>query len=144
MVDVLTPSQRARNMAAILGKDTKPEMVVRRLIHGLGYRYVLHDRKLPGTPDLVFPSRRKVVFVHGCYWHLHNCRYGRVIPKTNAGFWAEKRGRNVARDKRNARALKELGWELLVIWECKTRFPLKLVPRIRRFLDGKRSTKRSQ
>ena len=131
-------------MAAILGKDTKPEMVVRRLIHGLGYRYVLHDRKLPGTPDLVFPSRRKVVFVHGCYWHLHNCRYGRVIPKTNAGFWAEKRGRNVARDKRNARALKELGWELLVIWECKTRFPLKLVPRIRRFLDGKRSTKRSQ
>ena len=120
MADVLTPKQRSGNMAAIRGKDTKPEFVVRRLTHSLGYRYVLHERKLPGKPDLVFPSRRKVIFVHGCFWHMHSCRFGSVVPATNAVFWSEKRAGNVKRDERNIQALLDLGWKVLVIWECET------------------------
>ena len=84
MTDVLTPEQRRRNMAAIKGKNTQPEMIVRRLIHSMGYRYRLHRKNLPGKPDLVFPGRRKVIEIYGCYWQMHNCRYGQVVPKTNA------------------------------------------------------------
>ena len=98
-MDVHTPRQRSRNMAAIKGKDTRPEMVVRRMLHRLGFRYALHKNGLPGKPDLVFPSRRKVIFVHGCYWHIHDCRYGRVVPATRADFWRAKRRSNVERDR---------------------------------------------
>ena len=118
MTDVLTPEQRRRCMAAIRGKDTKPEMIVRKLAHAMGYRYRLHRKDLPGKPDLVFPSRKKVIFVHGCFWHMHNCRYGRVTPKTNAEFWQKKREATVMRDRRNRRALRATGWESLVVWEC--------------------------
>jgi DNA mismatch endonuclease (patch repair protein) len=121
MADVLTREQRSANMAAIRGKDTKPEIVVRRLTHRLGYRYVLHGRKLPGKPDLVFPSRRRVIFVHGCFWHMHSCRFGKVVPATNADFWERKRAGNVLRDERHIKALTALGWKVLVIWECQTR-----------------------
>lgn len=123
MADVLTPEQRHRNMAAIKSKDTKPEMVVRKFAHSLGFRYRLHRKDLPGKPDLVFPRRRKVIFVHGCYWHTHNCKYGKVKPKTNTTFWQTKRESNVNRDKRNQRELKQLGWSVLVIWECQTKNP---------------------
>src|SRR5688572_12051601 len=98
MSDVHTPEQRSRNMSAIQSKDTKPEMIVRRLLHTNGYRYRLHDKRLPGRPDLVFPSRKKVIFVHGCYWHMHDCKYGRVKPKSNSEFWSAKRNSNVSRD----------------------------------------------
>jgi DNA mismatch endonuclease (patch repair protein) len=118
MTDVLTPEQRRRCMAAIRGKDTKPEMIVRKLVHAMGYRYRLHRKDLPGKPDLVFPSKNKVIFVHGCFWHMHNCRYGRVQPKTNPKFWQEKRAANVGRDHKNRTALKKLGWTALVVWEC--------------------------
>jgi len=120
MTDVLTPEQRRRCMAAIRGKDTKPEMIVRKLVHAMGYRYRLHRKNLPGKPDLVFSSKKKVIFVHGCFWHMHNCRYGRVRPKANAKFWQEKRTQTVLRDRRNRRALKALDWQVLVIWECST------------------------
>lgn len=123
-------------MAAIKGKNTKPEMVVRRLIHGLGYRYRLHRKDLPGKPDLVFPSRRKIIEVYGCYWHMHDCPYGRVVPKTNAEFWQAKRLSNVARDTRNIKALTEQGWKVLIIWECEIKDTNTLQKRVTHFLDS--------
>jgi DNA mismatch endonuclease (patch repair protein) len=134
MVDVLTPAQRKLNMSRIRGKDTKPEMVVRRLLHALGYRYRLHRRDLPGTPDIVFGPRRKVINVHGCYWHVHACQYGRVKPASNATFWAVKRAETVLRDQRNERRLQDLGWDVLTIWECETKSP-RLSGRIVQFLN---------
>lgn len=134
MVDVHTREQRSRNMSAIRGRDTKPEIVVRSLVHGMGFRYRLHRRDLPGKPDLVFPGLRKVIFVHGCFWHMHDCRYGRVTPATNAAFWSEKRGGNVERDRRHAAELKSAGWRSLVVWECETRESERLARRLRAFL----------
>lgn len=136
MADVLTPEQRRRNMAAIKGKNTKPEMVVRRLVHGLGYRYRLHRKDLPGKPDLVFPSRRKIIEVYGCYWHMHDCPYGRVVPKTNAEFWQTKRLSNVTRDTRNSAELTKQDWRVLIIWECEVKDTDKLRERITQFLDS--------
>jgi DNA mismatch endonuclease (patch repair protein) len=133
MTDVLTPEQRKRCMSRIRGKDTKPEMVVRRLVHAMGYRYRLHQKDLPGKPDLVFPCLKKVIFVHGCFWHVHNCRYGRVKPATNAEFWESKRSGNRERDARNRRHLTQLGWQALVIWECQVARK-DTAERIRRFL----------
>lgn len=135
MADVLTPSQRSFNMSRIRGKNTSPEMLVRRLVHRLGFRYRLHSAKLPGKPDLVFASRRKVIFVHGCYWHIHDCAYGRVKPKTNAEFWETKRRSNVDRDERNLASLKAAGWKTLVVWECAIRDAKALERRIVRFLQ---------
>ncbi len=125
-------------MRAIRGKDTKPEHAVRSLIHRLGYRYRLHVRELPGCPDLVFPSRRKVIFVHGCFWHRHHCRKGRSTPTTRARFWKEKLESNKSRDVKHRRKLRRLGWSVLTIWECQIA-PKKadqLAQRVRRFLDG--------
>ena len=135
MVDVLTRAQRSFNMSRIRSKNTSPEMFVRRLVHALGFRYRLHGARLPGRPDLVFASRRKVIFVHGCYWHMHACPWGRVTPKTNAAFWQTKRTSNVERDRRTLRELRRLGWCVLVIWECKLRKPGHLQRRITRFLE---------
>lgn len=137
MVDVLTEEQRKYCMSRIRGKDTKPEMVVRRLTHSLGYRYRLHVRTLPGCPDLVFPSRKKVIFVHGCFWHRHNCRYGRVKPSTRKKFWQAKLERNKERHKRNRRKLQSKGWRILTIWECQTKKPEKMIDRIVDFLESK-------
>lgn len=123
MTDVLTKEQRHRNMANIKGKNTKPELIVRSLVHRLGYRYRLHQKGLPGKPDLVFSARRKVIFVHGCFWHMHECRYDVVKPTTNASFWETKRLSNVERDRKNRVALEQTGWQVLVIWECQTRSP---------------------
>lgn len=140
MTDVLTPAQRSRCMAAIRGRDTKPEMVVRRLVHSLGYRYRLHVRRLPGTPDLVFPGRRKVIFVHGCFWHRHDCPYGRPVPKTRAKFWRDKLAGNVARDVRHRQGLQDLGWDVLTVWECNVRKGDidRLAREISAFLEGER------
>ncbi|NML42532.1 DNA mismatch endonuclease Vsr [Ramlibacter sp. G-1-2-2] len=136
MVDTLSISQRSALMRSIRAKDTAPEMRVRQLAHGMGYRYVLHDKRLPGSPDLVFPSRKAVIQVHGCYWHGHECRVGRR-PKSNLAYWTPKIDRNVERDVRSAKALRRLGWRVMVVWECQT-VPAKLDAlqrRIRRFLD---------
>jgi len=124
-------------MSRIRGKDTKPEMVVRKLTHALGYRYRLHRRDLPGCPDLVFPGRLKVIFVHGCFWHRHRCRYGRVRPKTRKAFWKAKLEGNRERDRRNRQALRKLGWDVLVVWECQMRRPEILVDRLVSFLEGR-------
>jgi DNA mismatch endonuclease, patch repair protein len=135
-MDVLTTAQRRRNMAAIRGKDTIPEKTVRSLVHSHGYRYVLHNRRLPGRPDLAFPRRRKVIFVHGCFWHMHACKYGRVVPKTNAEFWQNKRLRNVERDARNILDLTEHGWETTIVWECEVRDMRTLSRRLVAFLES--------
>lgn len=121
MVDVHSPEQRSANMSAIRDRNTKPEMVVRRLVHRLGFRYRLHGKKLPGKPDIVFSRLHKVIFVHGCFWHMHSCKYGAVTPVTRADFWASKRAATVVRDKRNNEALRASGWQVLVVWECQTR-----------------------
>jgi DNA mismatch endonuclease, patch repair protein len=121
MTDVHTPEQRSRNMAAIRGKDTKPEIIVRTALHALGYRFRLHRKDLPGTPDIVLPKYKTVIFVHGCFWHSHDCRYGRVTPATRSEFWSDKRAATVTRDQRKKQALEEQGWQVLTIWECETR-----------------------
>lgn len=113
-----TPEDRSRIMRAVKGKDTKPEMKVRRMIHGMGYRYRLHRKDLPGKPDLVFPSRKKVIFVHGCFWHGHDCSRGARVPKSNRDYWISKINRNRDRDAQSNEALLKDGWRVLTIWEC--------------------------
>jgi len=104
-------------MRAVHSEDTGPEMIVRKLVHSLGFRYRLHLSSLPGKPDLVFPSRKKVIFVHGCFWHGDTCKRGKRVPKENREYWVQKITRNVERDKKNQKLLKELSWDYLIIWE---------------------------
>ncbi|MFO7904035.1 MAG: very short patch repair endonuclease [Planctomycetota bacterium] len=134
-MDSLTSTQRSERMSRVKAKDTKPELRVRRLVHGLGYRYRLHKRKLPGCPDLVFASRRKVIFVHGCFWHRHpGCRNTR-LPKSKLDFWKPKLEANRERDLRNQRLLRQLGWTYLVVWECETGDVDRLAKKIVKFLE---------
>lgn len=119
-MDTTAPLTRSRMMASIPQKDTKPEVVVRRLVHSLGYRFRLHRRDLPGTPDIVLPRLRKVIFVHGCFWHRHGCRKT-TTPASNVEFWADKFDANRARDRRAVRLLRRDGWECFVVWECQTK-----------------------
>ena len=121
-------------MSRIRGKDTSPEWTVRRIVHGLGYRYRLHVGKLPGKPDLVFRHRGKVIFIHGCFWHLHNCRQGRNAPKTHVSFWNAKRKGNKERDQRVRRELRRMGWDVLIIWECQCRNAKKVREMVNEFL----------
>jgi DNA mismatch endonuclease (patch repair protein) len=134
VTDVHTREQRSRNMAAIRGRDTKPELIVRSILHSMGYRFRLHRRDLPGKPDIVLPKYRTAIFVHGCYWHSHTCRYGRVTPSTRAEFWAEKRGATVRRDSRKAAELKAAGWRVRTIWECHTKKPDMLAARLHKMM----------
>jgi DNA mismatch endonuclease (patch repair protein) len=118
MVDFLTPAQRAERMSRIRGKDSQPELALRRVLHRLGLRYRLHATNLPGKPDLVFPRYKAVVFVHGCFWHRHRgCKIA-TTPKSNTPFWVEKFDKNVARDSRVTTTLEKLGWRVFVVWEC--------------------------
>jgi DNA mismatch endonuclease (patch repair protein) len=105
-------------MAAVKGRDTTPELAVQRMVHALGFRFRLHAGDLPGKPDIVLRRLRAVIFVHGCFWHRHACKYGRATPQTRAAFWAEKFARNVARDRTTRRQLRRAGWRVLIIWEC--------------------------
>ena len=124
-------------MGLVRGKDTGPEMIVRRLVHAMRYRYRLHRRDLPGSPDLVFPSRRKVVLVHGCYWHRHNDPASKLarLPKSRLEFWLPKLERNRARDRENQDRLAALGWQVLVVWECGMKDRPGLEAMLRTFLD---------
>lgn len=135
MADSLTPEERSKRMGLVRSTDTKPEMVVRRLVHSLGYRYRLHDRTLPGKPDLVFKRRRKVIFIHGCFWHRHGegCALTRM-PKSRQEFWSKKLTGNEERDRRNEAALSALGWDYLIIWECQLRDRDEIARRVRDFL----------
>ena len=118
MADVFSLEMRTRIMSSIRGKDTKPEMVIRRLLHGQGYRYRVHENRLPGTPDLYFSSREKAVFVNGCFWHGHENCLRASLPKTNRNFWRDKIRKNIIRDQKKCLELNEMGIEYLVVWEC--------------------------
>lgn len=134
-MDRVSSEKRSLIMAAVRSKDTLPELAVRRLVHGLGYRYRLHAKNLPGCPDLVFPGRRKVIFVHGCFWHRHpKCRYS-TIPKSRTDFWLAKFEKNVARDRRERRELKKLGWSVLVVWQCELKNLQRVAKKIEGFLE---------
>jgi DNA mismatch endonuclease (patch repair protein) len=138
-MDSLSSERRSANMARIRSKDTKPEMLIRRLLHGLGYRYALHRRGLPGAPDLVFPARKKIIFVHGCFWHQHKgCIDGRV-PKSGEDYWGPKLRRNVERDCRNVSKLRHGGWKVIKVWECDISKVDSLRKRLVRFLGARRS-----
>lgn len=137
MIDTLTREQRSKRMGRIRSKDTKPEMALRRLVHGMGYRYRLHRADLPGRPDLVFAPRRKVIFLHGCFWHRHPdpaCKLAR-LPKSRLDFWETKLERNRERDQENEQRLSDLGWKTLTIWECQLRQVDQLRTRIKAFLE---------
>jgi DNA mismatch endonuclease, patch repair protein len=135
-MDVVSPKRRSEIMSRIRGKDTTPELIVRKLVYSMGYRYRLHYSKLPGKPDLVFPGRKKVIFVHGCFWHGHEgCPKG-SLPKTKLDYWRPKLEENKRRDAEKQEALKELGWQILIIWQCELK-KIKLIKRsIMTFLDN--------
>ena len=135
-MDSLTTAERSERMSRVRSKDTKPEMLVRGLVHRMGYRYRLHDRSLPGNPDLVFPSRGKIIFVHGCFWHRHgtSCEYTRW-PKSKLDFWKPKLEQNHQRDKIVRKELRKLGWRVLIVWECQLKNLEKLAGRMRAFLE---------
>jgi len=135
LTDNLTPAQRSETMRRVKSTNTTPELVVRRLVHGMGFRYGLHSKKLPGHPDLVLNRLRAVIFVHGCFWHRHSCEAAE-LPVTNHEYWAGKQQRNSDRDRRNIRGLRRAGWRVLVIWECQTRDTVRLEQRLRRFLSS--------
>lgn len=117
-MDTLTPKERSLRMSLVKSRDTRPELAVRRLVFALGYRYRLHVRGLPGCPDLVFGSRRKIILVHGCFWHQHKCPLGDRLPKSRQSFWGGKLRGNRCRDALSRRRLRRLGWQVLTVWEC--------------------------
>ena len=119
-MDVVSRSKRSKMMAGIGSKDTKPELQVRKFLHAKGLRFRLHRKDLPGKPDIILPKMNTCIFVHGCFWHRHNCKKGRHLPKSNVEFWVEKLNKNKVRDEKNKKALQRLGWKVLVIWECQT------------------------
>lgn len=133
MADKINQERRSANMRQIRDRGMKPEMAVRRMVHAMGYRYRLHRRDLPGKPDLVFGPRRAVIFVHGCFWHQHDCREGHR-PKSNSSYWDAKLQRNVERDAMHVAALRELDWRVLVVWECEVPGNESLSKRIETFL----------
>jgi len=135
-MDTMSPAARSRLMAAIRSKNTLPERLVRRMIHGMGYRFRINVAGLPGKPDIVLARHGKIVLVHGCFWHRHaRCRQA-TMPKSRVAFWKAKFRRNVERDVETRRALRRLGWRVLVVWECELRKPERLEGRLRRFLEG--------
>ncbi len=140
-MDRLTRERRSWNMAQIRGKDTSPERMVRSLLHKMGYRFRLHYRTLPGNPDIVLPKYKTAVFVHGCFWHRHKGCKQAYTPKTRAAFWNDKFQKNVARDKKNLRSLRELGWRVVVVWECELRNPDTVRSRLRKELRSTRAAK---
>jgi DNA mismatch endonuclease (patch repair protein) len=136
MTDHLSSTARSALMASVLGKNTQPEIVIRKLVHALGFRFRLHRKSLPGCPDLVFPSKRKVVFVHGCFWHRHKGCKRATTPKTHTDFWLKKFESNTSRDQRNLDALSEAGWGTLVIWECSLKDIDRTADILQRFLSA--------
>ena len=138
-MDIVSSTKRASMMRAVGQKNTKPELRLRKMLYALGYRYRLHRKDLPGRPDLVFPSRRAVIFVHGCFWHGHACRAGR-LPNSNTDYWAPKIAANRERDGRNAEALEQQGWRVLAVWECALTDSNRTLDMVQEFLDRREGT----
>jgi DNA mismatch endonuclease (patch repair protein) len=141
MADILSPERRSKNMSRISSKNTKPELIVRSLVHSLGFRYRLHVKSLPGKPDLVFRQRKKVIFVHGCFWHQHaSCREGRV-PCSRQEYWQSKLTKNVERDTAHTAQLAAAGWKTLIVWECEMKNRAELGRQLSDFLSEKAQQK---
>lgn len=135
VTDTLTINERSERMSRVRGKDTKPEILVRRLVHGMGFRYRLHAKELPSRPDIVFRRRKKAIFVHGCFWHRHpGCKMTRM-PKTRLEFWKPKLEGNRKRDLRNQKTLEDMGWKYMVVWECQIQNTTALALRVKSFLS---------
>ena len=134
MTDVFSKEKRSWIMSRVKGRDTKPEILVRSLVHLMGFRFRIHRRDLPGNPDIVLPRYGKVIFVHGCFWHGHKRCPRSKRPSTNKGFWNKKLDENIERDKRFRRKLRRMGWKVLVVWQCEIRKPEKLLGKLERFL----------
>jgi len=133
-MDVFDSETRSRVMRQVKSRDTRPEMRVRRMLHAMGCRYRLHRRDLPGAPDIVMPGRRRIIFVHGCFWHGHDCKAGRKRPATHRDYWDAKLQRNRLRDAENLAKLEAMGWRVLIVWECETRDAEALASRLGDFL----------
>lgn len=134
-MDKLTPERRSANMSRIRSRDTSPEMIVRRLVHAMGYRYRLHVASLPGKPDIVLPRLKRIIEVRGCFWHQHSGCIDSHVPKSRLQYWKPKLESNVFRDKANGRELRKLGWRICVVWECETKAARRLAKRLTRFLS---------
>ena len=134
MTDVFSKEKRSWIMSRVKGRDTKPEMLVRSFVHRMGFRFRVHRRDLPGNPDIVLPRHGKVIFVHGCFWHGHKLCPRSKRPATNKSFWNKKLDANIKRDKHIRNELRRMGWKLLVVWECETHNPEKLLGKLERFL----------
>lgn len=134
MADVFSPEKRSWIMSRVKGRDTKPEILVRSIVHQMGYRFRIHRRDLPGNPDIVLPRHGKVIFVHGCFWHGHERCLRSKRPTTNKKFWNDKLDGNIKRDERFRRALAHIGWKAIVVWQCETRKPDRLLRKLERFL----------
>lgn len=142
MADIFSKEKRSRIMASVHGRDTAPEKAVRSMAHRLGFRFRLHVRALPGSPDIVFPRHRKIILVNGCFWHGHKgCRRSK-LPASNTDFWKKKISDNAGRDRRNLRALRRMGWDVLILWECELKKPPKLQKRLQKFLHGNQGRQR--
>lgn len=135
-MDTLTPAERSVRMSKIRGKNTRPELTVRSVLHAQSYRFRLHKKSLPGSPDLVFAGRKKAVFIHGCFWHAHSSSKCKIAnkPKTRRSYWSTKFSQNISRDRRTRRALRQLGWVSAVVWECEVRNSDRLIRRLKKFL----------
>lgn len=131
----MTTEERSRIMRAVKGRDTKPELAMRQMVYGMGYRYRLHRKDLPGNPDMVLSPLRKVIFVHGCFWHGHDCKRGDRMPKSNRAYWTAKIARNKVRDQRHGGVLAAMGWSVLTVWECELRERSELTGRLYTFLE---------
>lgn len=134
-MDKISADRRSKLMSRVRTKNTAPELIVRKLLHAMGYRYRLHIKSLPGTPDIVFTKRKKAIFVHGCFWHGHLCKRG-SLPKSNVKFWRTKIEKNTTRDERTRQELETLGWQVLVVWQCETKNSEELSLSLREFLGA--------
>ena len=144
MTDIFTKAERSRIMSRVTGKNTKPEILVRKMIHAMGFRFRIHRKDLPGRPDIVLPRFHKAIFVHGCFWHGHKGCIRATRPTTNTDFWNKKIDSNMKRDRRNKEALKKDGWESLAIWACQLQNPETITNRIFNFLGESKSKKRTR
>ena len=144
MVDTVDPNVRSRMMSKVRGKNTAPEIALRKALHGRGFRFRVNVKTLPGTPDIVLPKWRTVLFVHGCFWHRHEgCRFA-YSPRSNEAFWQQKFSANIARDRKVANELDQLGWQFLIVWECALRDPIKLRESLQNYLGPSRHRTRGR
>lgn len=134
-MDTFTPEERSRIMAAVKDKDTRPELLVRRLLREMGFHYRLHPKDVPGKPDISFKGRKKAIFIHGCFWHGHACKRGARTPKTNREYWEQKINRNKQRDVQHRDALRAMGWDVLTLWECELKDISRVMERLTVFME---------